>query len=75
MRDEEIDNLTADEVTEIMRKLCIPMVFGFFATIHRRSESRPNGFTDDDLDDIDQKLEDSDLVRWKQDLKDHFRKA
>lgn len=75
MTDAEIDALTYDQAIEKMRELGLSPVVSFFATIHRKSDERASGFTDDDLDAIDDQLEASDLGRWRQELKDHFRKA
>ena len=75
MTNDEIDALPRDAVTDLMRKLGLPVVVSFFATIHHRSESRPDGYTSEDMDKIDEQLEDADLARDRQALKDHFNKA
>lgn len=72
MTNEQIDALTREQVLELMRKEGLPVVHSFFATIHHRSDVRPDGFTDDDLNEIDEKLEDSDLAGWRKELKGHF---
>lgn len=72
MTPEEIEALSEEEVLEVMRGEGLQVIHSMFATIHHRSDERPDGFTDDDLDEISDDLEDGDLRRWRSELAAHF---
>lgn len=69
---DEITKLSRDEVLDVMEREGIQVVHSFFATIHHRSDQRPDGYDADDLDEISDALEDSDLKRWRAELAAHF---
>lgn len=72
MTPEEIAKLNRDEVLALMRREGLHVEHSFFATIHVRSDERPNGYTEDDMDKISGDLEDGDLARWRRELAEHF---
>jgi hypothetical protein len=74
MTPDEINRLSADELLEVMRREGLEVVHSMFATIHTRSDERPDGFTEGELDDISDELEDGDVVRWRRELTEHFAK-
>lgn len=69
---EEINSLSEEEVLALMRQLDLPVEHSLFCTTHYRSEERPEGFTDADLDEISASLESADLGRWRRQLAEHF---
>jgi len=72
MTADEIEALSEEEVLELMRREGLQVVHSMFASIHARSDERPDGFTEDDLDEISDGLEDADLRRWRAELVAHF---
>lgn len=68
----EINKLSRNEVLDIMERERIQVVHSLFATIHQRSDERTDGYGEDDLDEISDALEDSDLKRWRAELAAHF---
>lgn len=72
MTPEQIEKLSEDEVLKLMRSLKLPVEHSLFATIHHRSDERPDGFDDAELDEISQTLESADLKRWRSELVAHF---
>jgi len=52
-----------------MREEGLPVVHTFFGTIHHRSEQRPDGYTNEQLDQIADDLHRQDVERWKRELK------
>lgn len=73
MRLEAINRLTRDEALSLMRSEGLPVEFSMFATIHHRSEERPIGWTEDELEKVSGDLADADLLRWRAELSAHFR--
>lgn len=67
---ERANDFDIDRLKQRLRAHGQEPVTSFFATIHRQSEARPNGFTDDDLDDIHSKLSESDVQRWIEQLEE-----
>jgi len=57
-----------------MRREGLQVVHSLFATIHFESDDRPNGYTGDDLNQINDDLEDGDVLRWRRELVAHFAK-
>jgi len=55
-----------------MRGEGLPVVHSMFATIHHRSEHRPDGCTSDELGQIADDLHGQDVERWKKQLKAHL---
>ncbi len=74
MTPDEINKLSRDELLDVMRREKLPVEHSLFCTIHHRSESRPTGYTEDDLDQISDDLEDGDVLRWRRELAEHFAK-
>lgn len=72
MTQEEIEALTEAEVPELMRREGLPVVHSMFASIHHRSERRPDGWTGGELDELADDMADGDLVRWRRELVEHF---
>lgn len=72
MTRQELDQLSDDEVLALMEGEGLEVVHSFFATIHHRSESRPDGYTGDELDEIAGDLADGDGARWRDELAAHF---
>lgn len=72
MRPEEIAKLSRDELLDVMRREGLQVVHSMFSTIHHRSDERPDGYTENDLDQISDELEDADLQRWRRELVEHF---
>lgn len=72
MTKDEIDALSEENVLEVMRREGHEVVHSMFATIHHRSDDRRDGFTDDELDEISDDLDDGDLRRWRAELAAHF---
>lgn len=72
MTKDEIEALSEEEVLDLMRREGLEVVHSMFATIHYRSDARPNGYTGDDLDKINRDLESGDLRRWRSELAAHF---
>jgi hypothetical protein len=61
-----------DAILELMRKEGLQVVHSLFATIHHRSERRPDGYRGEQLDEISDGLANSDVERWKAELRAHF---
>ena len=74
MTPEEINKLSTDELLDVMRREGIQVVHSMFATIHFESDERPDGYTEDDLDQISDDLEGGDVLRWRRQLAEHFAK-
>lgn len=72
MTDDQIDLLAKEDAAALLRREGIEVCHTLFGTIHFRSERRPDGYTEDDLNEISESLEDADLIRWKKELKAHF---
>jgi hypothetical protein len=72
---DEISKHTRDEVLDLMRREGLQITHSMFATIHHRSAERPDGYTNRDLDEISDDLEDGDLQRWRRELAAHFAKS
>lgn len=72
MTADEIEALSEEEVLDLMRREGLQVVHSMFATIHHRSDERPDGFSEDDLDEISGELETADLRRWRRELVAHF---
>lgn len=72
MTRQELDRLSDDEVLALMEREGLEVVHSFFATIHHRSENRPDGYTGDELDEIAGELADGDGARWRRQLAEHF---
>ncbi|MDZ4689690.1 hypothetical protein [Terricaulis sp.] len=75
MTAEEINELSHDQLLKLMRKEGLPVEHSFFATIHHRSDERPDGYTEGDLNEISDDLEDGDVLRWRRELVEHFAKS
>lgn len=75
MTPEEINALSEYEVLALMRREGLEVSHSMFATIHHRSDERPDGFTEGDLDEISEQLENGDLRRWRSELAAHFARA
>jgi hypothetical protein len=69
---DEINKLSRDELLDLMRREGLQVVHSMFATIHHGSDERPDGYTGNDLDEISDDLEDSDVLRWRRELVEHF---
>ena len=69
---EEINKLSSDELLDVMRREGLQVVHSMFSTIHFESDERPDGYTEDDLDQISDDLEDGDVLRWRRELLEHF---
>ena len=74
MTADEINKLSRDELLDVMRREGVPVVMSLFATVHHKSVDRPEGFDEDDLDQISEDLEDGDVLRWRRELAEHFAK-
>ena len=74
MTEDEINKLSEDEVLDLMRREGLPVVHSAFATIHHRSPERSDGFTEADLDEIAEDMEDADVRGWRRQLVQHFAK-
>jgi hypothetical protein len=61
-----------EELLQKMRKEELPIVHTMFATIHHRSEERPDGYTSDELDQIANELHEQDVERWRGELRRHL---
>jgi hypothetical protein len=72
MTPDEINKLSPDELLDAMRREGLSPTLSLFATIHHRSDERPNGYTEGDLDEISDDLEDGDVLRWRRELAEHF---
>lgn len=72
MTPDEISNLSRGELLDMMRKLNLPIEHSLFATIHFESDERPDGYTEEDLEQISDDLEDGDVLRWRRELAGHF---
>jgi hypothetical protein len=68
----EINNLSRDELLDTMRREGVEVVHSMFATIHFESDDRPDGFSESDLGQISDDLEDGDVLRWRRELAEHF---
>ncbi|UPT62773.1 MAG: hypothetical protein M0D54_21000 [Hyphomonadaceae bacterium JAD_PAG50586_4] len=58
---DKINKLSRDELLDVMRREELPLEHSMFATTHHRSDERADGFTESDLDEIGDVLEDGDL--------------
>ena len=58
-----------------MRKLNLSIEHSLFCTIHHKSAQRPDGYTEGDLEEINEDLEDGDVLRWRRELAAHFAKS
>lgn len=74
MTPDEIKRLSRDELLDVMRREGMPVEHSMFATIHMRGPDRENGYTEDDLEEISDDLEDGDVLRWRRELAEHFAK-
>jgi len=74
MTPDEINKLSTDELLDTMRREGLQVVHSLFATIHFESDDRPNGYTEEGLDQISDDLEDADVLRWRRELAAHFAK-
>lgn len=72
MTEDEISKLSRDELLDVMRREGLQVVHSLFATIHHRSDDRPDGYTEEDLDQISDDLGDGDVLRWRRELAAHF---
>lgn len=72
MTPQEINKLSTDELLDVMRREKLEVTHSLFSTIHFESDDRPDGYTEDDLDQISDDLEDSDVRRWRRQLAEHF---
>lgn len=72
MTPDEIQKLSRDELLDTMRREGLQVVHSLFATIHFESDDRPDGCTEEDLEEISDDLEDSDLRQWRRQLLEHF---
>jgi hypothetical protein len=72
MTADEIDRLSRDQLLDAMRQAGLAPTLSLFATIHHRSDERPDGYSDDDLDEISDDLEHADLLRWRRELAQHY---
>ncbi len=61
----------ARDTLDRMREAGLPVTHTMFATIHIRSEQRPDGYTGDELDQIANELHERDMERWKEELSSH----
>lgn len=72
---EFIAKASTEDVTALLQRMRdegLPVEHSFFATIHHKSEHRPDGYTPDDLDQIHASLHDADKARWKSQLEAHL---
>jgi hypothetical protein len=74
MTPDEIYKLSRDELLDVMRREGISPMISLFATIHHKSPDRPNGYSEEDLEEIGEQLEDGDTLRWRRELAEHFAK-
>lgn len=72
MTADEINQLSRDELLDVMRREKLEVTHSLFATVHFESDERPDGYTEDDLDQISEDLEDADVLRWRRELAAHF---
>lgn len=72
MTQNEINELSRDKLLDVMRREGLQVVHSMFATIHFESDERPDGFSESDLDQISDDLEDGDVLRWRRELAEHF---
>lgn len=72
MTPDEINKLSRDDLLDTMRREGLPVEISMFATIHFESDERPDGFSESDLEEISDDLEDSDVLRWRRELSEHF---
>ncbi len=71
---EFLQTATANDTEALLGKLReagLPVEHSLFATIHRRSEERPEGFTEEDMDDIAASLHEHDRAKWIAALEAH----
>lgn len=62
----------AQALLDKLREHGLPVEHSLFATIHHRSEERPDGFSEDDLNDIADSLHESDRQKWEAALQAHL---
>lgn len=72
MTADEIEQLSEEDVLALMRREGLEVVHSLFATIHHRSPERPDGYDEDDLEEISESLADGDLAQWRRQLIAHF---
>lgn len=72
MTPDEINKLSRDQLLDVMRREKLEVTHSLFATVHFESDERPDGYTEDDLDQISDDLEDGDVLRWRRELAEHF---
>lgn len=72
MTPDEINKLSRDQLLDVMRRAKLEVTHSLFATVHFESDERPDGYTEDDLDQISDDLEDGDALRWRRELAEHF---
>jgi hypothetical protein len=73
MTEDELPDDT-DELLALMRREGLPVSHSLFATIHHRSKERPDGWSEEELDEASDDLHDADVKRWKFELAEHFAK-
>lgn len=74
MTPDEINELSRDDLLDVMRREKVEVTHSLFATVHFESDDRPDGYAEDDLDQISDDLEDGDVLRWRRELAAHFAK-
>lgn len=70
-----LQEATVNDVPALLDKLRehgIPVEHTLFATIHHKSEERPDGFSEDDLNEIANKLGEHDRQKWIAALEAHL---
>ncbi|MBI3439221.1 MAG: hypothetical protein HY054_11345 [Proteobacteria bacterium] len=72
MTADEIDKLNRDQVLDLMGRLGLTVEHSMFATIHHRSPERPDGWSEQELDEVAEDLADADLLEWRRRLSEHF---
>lgn len=74
MTPEQIEKLSEEEILDLMRREGVEVSHSLFGTVHFKSPSRPQGYSEADLDEISEDLDSADLRRWRRELADHFAK-
>jgi hypothetical protein len=70
-----ITEATVNDVQDLLDKLRehgLPVEHSLFATIHHKSEERPEGFSEQDLDEISGTLAEHDRQKWIAALEAHL---
>lgn len=62
----------AEALLDKLREHGLPVEHSLFATIHHKSEERPDGFSDEDLDEISNNLSEADRAKWEAALQAHL---